>query len=258
MRAPGVCLAWLIGGLSTVLAQAQNEPLPPPLPFGLTITSGSFRSESYDNSLKSALLRRSDVREELSIDAEQRRRIDAISREASEAMRGATIPNRGNDPPTPEQMQQEIAAIRQRTELYQQTIAKGLDVLYAEQRGRLEQLFLQQLGAQALLRSDVADSIKMTHAQMDTLKALAAGRTELPAAVPGQPRDVRAEAAKRAEERKERQARFEREAELVLNEEQRAAWHRLRGEKFVFRNPPRVVAIPEVPPPPALPEDPER
>lgn len=255
MRAPGVCVALLIGSLSAESASAQNEP--PPLPFGITITSSSFRSESYDNSLKSSLLRRDDVQKELSIDAEQRRQMDAINREATEIMKAAVPPNRGKDPPTPEQLQQNIAAMRQRSELHQQIIAKNLDVLYAEQRSRLEQLYLQQLGTQALLRSDVADNIKLTHAQMDTLKALAAGRStsEFPVAVPGQPRDIRAEMAKRAEERKERQARFEKEAELVLNDEQRAAWRSLQGEKFIFRNPPRVAVLPAVPPPPAKPED---
>ncbi|HUQ72694.1 MAG TPA: hypothetical protein VM165_24415 [Planctomycetaceae bacterium] len=252
MRASLLACALVFGGLTVPAALAQNDPPPFP-PLAISITSTARNS---DNMSREMLMRRPEVQQELSIDAEQRQRLDVISRESRAASEALLPAIRDRNQQTPEERQQVMDATRRQIELQGERAVRSLEVLYAEQRGRLEQLFLQQLGARALLRSDVADEIKLTHAQMDVLKEMQVGGPIAFGGFNANPRDMRAEMEKRMAESRKRHERFETEGFQVLNDEQRAAWEKLIGPKFTFVTPTRrAAAVPAVPPPPAKPED---
>ncbi|MDZ4688600.1 MAG: hypothetical protein SH850_26300 [Planctomycetaceae bacterium] len=258
MRASLLACALVFASLATTAVLAQNDPLPLP-PLGISIITNSSRNVGADNSSRVSLLRRPEVQQELSIDAEQLERLRANTKETTDAFQALLPANRDRKTQTPEERQQATDALRKQIELQYEQAGKALEILYAEQRGRLEQLFLQQLGARALMRSDVADEIKLTHAQMDALREMQSGGSDAFGvfnANLGQPRDIRAEMDKRMEESRKRRERFETEGFQVLNDEQRAAWQKLIGPKFMFIAPTRrAAAAPAAPPAPAKPED---
>jgi hypothetical protein len=231
---------------------------------GWTYYSSSTATEYEEVQNRFLLLRKPEVQAELGIDDQQRKQFDARLAEFQTAIQPLMPPRpMPGVPRQPEDRQRDAELQRQRMECQQQLCGQWLEVLYAEQRGRLEQLFLQHLGAKALLRSDVADQVKITHAQMDTLKALLSGPRPNPFEFglafnnPAQPRDIQAEMEKRRAEMEQRQARFETEAPQLLSAEQRAAYVQLLGKKFVFRDipsPARMLNPPRIPPAPFLPE----
>jgi Spy/CpxP family protein refolding chaperone len=108
--------------------------------------------------------------------------------------------------------------------------------VYAEQRTRLDQLNLQQQGSEALLRSDIAEALKLTPAQMDRLKELQ--RIVATPEDPTPPPFTGEQLAKRREAFDRRRAKFNQDAEKVLTNEQRVAWGQLLGKKLEFKTPP--------------------
>lgn len=234
---------------------AQNDPNIFFPAGGFSVSGSSSQNDAQQRYL---LLTRTEVREELGIDEAQRRQLTDLSKELSAQSIPPLNADRRNQ--TAEEREQERQrqreALQRRIELQQEVAQRALDGLYAEQRGRLEQLFFQNEGARALLRSDVADQIKLTHAQMDTLKAMQYGSIRATFNNPPGIQNARQDAEKRMEELRKSRERFETEAFEILNADQRAAWNQLIGKKFVFRTVTvnRLPAAPRLPPAPFLPE----
>lgn len=185
---------------------------------------------------KFQMLQRPDVMVELSLDADQKTQLKAVLQERQE-QRKARRPPAGPLPRfnqlTPEQLEQlkEDAETRHKQEA--ETRAKAFDVLYAEQRGRLEQLSLQQQGPEALLRPAISESLKLTPEQIKKLEELRE-TMRTPPDNAGPPRNQE-EMAKRREAYLQRRKTFDSAAPKVLTPEQAAQWAEMQGPTFDFQ-----------------------
>lgn len=258
MRTRTLIMAVLLAAASSLPLQAQNDPNIFFQAGGFSVTGNASQNDAQQ---RYQLLSRPEVREELGIDETQSRQLSDLSKELSTKSVAPVVPvNADRRNQTAEERekerQQQREALQRRIELQQEISQRALDGLYAEQRGRLEQLFLQKEGARALLRSDVADQIKLTHAQMDTLKAMQYGSIRSTLTNPFGGQNARVDIEKRIEEARKSRERFETEAFEILNPAQRAAWQALIGPKFAFRTVTvnRLPAAPRIPPAPFLPE----
>jgi hypothetical protein len=240
---------------------AAAQEVPPPTVQERFFPAGRLRSDDpLGLDAKYRLLQGTEVMQELGIDDDQKRRLEGFFKDAQQARRSLRpvpgVPLRSLSDMTPEERRELTEAARVRREQERELISKALDVLYSEQRGRLDQLSLQQQGSEALLRSDIADALKLTHAQVDRLKEL-----EQVMATPedrARPPFTGEQLTKRAEAFSKRLAKFNQDAEQVLTEDQRVAWDKLLGKKFEFkdqdRQPGRIQGVPALPVKPEAPK----
>jgi Spy/CpxP family protein refolding chaperone len=134
-----------------------------------------------------------------------------------------------------EEMQAKVA---EQTKKAEESLKK---VLTPEQNVRLNELRLQREGVQALGRAEVAGALKLTDAQNEAIaEILEAARPQRGGPGGGGPgggfgRNLSdEERTKMREEMEARRKKTQEDIELVMTEDQKAAWTKMQGAKFEF------------------------
>jgi hypothetical protein len=130
------------------------------------------------------------------------------------------------------------AKVAEQTKKAEESLKK---VLTPEQNVRLNELRLQREGVQALGRAEVAGALKLTDAQNEAIaEILEAARPQRGGPGGGGPgggfgRNLSdEERTKMREEMEARRKKTQEDIELVMTEDQKAAWTKMQGAKFEF------------------------
>lgn len=195
----------LVSVASLALAQGPRGPgFGPP----------RMRMGPPDNSLM--LLETAEVQKELNLAETQRAAIIELQSEMRAAMDEVfrDFDPRSAEGATPEERDEQFAAMRKKTEAVHAQMEQKLDkLLDAKQSGRFKQLRLQRAGTGALTRDDIAKDLKLTEEQLTKLRGMQPMFNFGPP--PPNPRTFN-------------------NAIAVLTEEQKARWSELTGPAFKF------------------------
>jgi hypothetical protein len=127
---------------------------------------------------KVVLIGSEQVRKELKVTEEQGKKIEEILTAHREAQRGL-MPGRGNRDASPEERQKaREEATKKTAELSKQTEGKLAAVLEKPQTERLDQILLQQQGADGLVGENVVAALKLSEEQVKKMKGAIATRDE--------------------------------------------------------------------------------
>ena len=193
-----------------------------------------------------------EVRKELKLSEEQETKIRDMGAEMMQQAfggfggRGGAGGGGGNRPDFQNMSEEERkkfrdemqAKVAEQTKKAEESLKK---VLTPEQNVRLNELRLQREGVQALGRAEVAGALKLTDAQNEAIaEILEAARPQRGGPGGGGPgggfgRNLSdEERAKMREEMEARRKKTQEDIELVMTEDQKAAWTKMQGAKFEF------------------------
>ena len=198
-----------------------------------------------------------EVRKELKLSEEQETKIREMGAEMMQQAfggfggRGGAGGGGGNRPDFQNMSEEERkkfrdemqAKVAEQTKKAEESLKK---VLTPEQNVRLNELRLQREGVQALARAEVAGALKLTDAQNEAIaEILEAARPQRGGPGGGGPgaggpgggfgRNMsEEERTKMREEMEARRKKTQEDIELVMTEEQKAAWTKMQGAKFEF------------------------
>ena len=198
-----------------------------------------------------------EVRKELKLSEEQETKIRDMGAEMMQQAfggfggRGGAGGGGGNRPDFQNMSEEERkkfrdemqAKVAEQTKKAEESLKK---VLTPEQNVRLNELRLQREGVQALGRAEVAGALKLTDAQNEAIaEILEAARPQRGGPGGGGPgaggpgggfgRNLsEEERTKMREEMEARRKKTQEDIELVMTEEQKAAWTKMQGAKFEF------------------------
>jgi hypothetical protein len=190
------------------------------------------------------LLRSPEVRKELAISDEQTQQIEEAFAPLLE-LSGVT---REAQNLSPEERQKRFEETNKKGVAASKLVAEKVDqILNAQQRTRLKQLWLQWLRANALIQPEVVEELGLTREQQDKIVEIrkVVENHLQPAAIrppPGQPRFQDFSEAEREQWHNELQVLREKEqVEIlaVLTDEQKAKFAEMRGKEFAFPGPAR-------------------
>lgn len=182
------------------------------------------------------LLRIPEVREELGANEEQNTKIDEILDEMQESMRAAFGNPQDFQNLSDEERGKHFAEMQKKNkETTEKTDAAIAKVLDKKQRGRLNQLELQQLGVNAFHRPDVAKQLDLTEEEETKMREIEAKDREEGRAASGRGQDLSDEERQEMfTKRMERERKKNADILAVLTEDQQAKWAEMQGEKFDF------------------------
>lgn len=193
-----------------------------------------------------------EVRKELKLSEEQETKIRDMGAEMMQQAfggfggRGGAGGGGGNRPDFQNMSEEERkkfrdemqAKVAEQTKKAEESLKK---VLTPEQNVRLNELRLQREGVQALGRAEVAGALKLTDAQNEAIaEILEAARPQRGGPGGGGPgggfgRNLSdEERTKMREEMEARRKKTQEDIELVMTEDQKAAWTKMQGAKFEF------------------------
>jgi hypothetical protein len=189
---------------------------------------------------KMRLIASDQVRKELNVTEEQASKIDEIAAAYREESRGLFSGMRGRDR---DMSQEERAKAREemtkkRGELLKKHETKLMAALKEAQVKRLNQIWLQQQGVEALTSKHVVDNLKLSKDQVAKIKATFETRTEEMQKLMADMRAARQGGGDRSgfAEMREKMDAIGKKAEdaalAVLNAEQKKKFEELKGEKF--------------------------
>ncbi len=174
------------------------------------------------------LLRMEEVRKELNVTEEQKKEIDAALESMIPAGGGGFG---GGQNLSDEERQKRFDEMRKRGEEVQEKVNK---ILKPEQSARLKQLSIQQQGANALMRPEVAKELGLTKEQEDKLTKI----QESAGPQGGQGRGGQnlsdEERQKFFTEMQERRAKAQADMLAVLTDEQKTKFAEMKGKEFEF------------------------
>ena len=179
------------------------------------------------------LIAMEEVQQELKLDGDALEKAKAIATEIGDSLRSQMQEIRDMGL-SPEEMMDEMREVGQKLATEAET--KLAEVVSPEQMTRLKQLFVQQLGATAVTREDVAaalgldeETVKKIRAKVDELTA--AGREKMRELMQGGDRDSMREAMTKNRQEIE-------DAVLgMLSEEQKKKFEEFKGAAFKFPEP---------------------
>lgn len=181
----------------------------------------------------SSLLRMKEVREELKIDEEQGKELDAFGKEMRDQMQ-AQMPSRDGERPDPSKMQEMMAKMRESMAAFQKkTEAKLEDLLDPVQMERLMGLMVQRDGTRALSSTVIATRIGVSDAQKASIAEVEkAAADEMQSMFGGGPpsSDFREKMEKIGKDSESKKL-------AILTDKQKADMEALKGAKFEFPAP---------------------
>ena len=176
-------------------------------------------------SSSTALLGIPEVQKELSVTDEQKKKIEEVTTEAREAMRGAFGGGGGGGGGDFRKV------IEETNKKSDEKLAK---ILEAKQTERLAQLKLQREGVAAFLRPEIAKQLSLSEEQQKKVKEVQDAAQQAGGGR-GPGRDA-SDDDRKAFQKKQQEARDKTKADTlaVLNEEQKKKWSEIQGKEFKF------------------------
>lgn len=189
---------------------------------------------------KASLLRSEQVQEELKVTEEQMAKVQeavAASREAARASRGERPRVNFRDMSEEERAEWMENMRKERQESMAAMDKKLAEVLKKEQFARLEQIWVQQMGVQALKNETIAKKLKVTDEQTEKIDAaIAWGREQQTGLFEGMrdlSREERQEAFQKMQEKRAKiEEQVKEKAMAALSKEQQEQMKKLCGKKF--------------------------
>ena len=221
----------------------------------MVVTGGGFGGGMMGGGMMggvTGLVMMEEVRKELKLSEEQETKIRDMGAEMMQQAfggfggRGGAGGGGGNRPDFQNMSEEERkkfrdemqAKVAEQTKKAEESLKK---VLTPEQNVRLNELRLQREGVQALGRAEVAGALKLTDAQNEAIaEILEAARPQRGGPGGGGPgggfgRNLSdEERTKMREEMEARRKKTQEDIELVMTEDQKAAWTKMQGAKFEF------------------------
>ena len=186
---------------------------------------------------KPTLLRMEQVQKELKVTDEQKTKIDAVLTASRERMRGQ-MPSGGLRDLPQEEREKKMAEFRDaRKKANEETEKELAKVLTADQSTRLDEITLQQRGAEGLKDEKVAKKLDLTKDQLTKIdEALAWGQAEqrkLMGEGRGQGKNVDREAFKQNQEKRDKIRKdMEAKALEALSKDQKEKFEKMKGKAF--------------------------